>query len=623
MVATGTGGMRIPNPFIEHLAGKAFFRAPTHRPLGLFLDTKLSLSLTKLFAIPQFDEDSERQFWEERYLVLLSPLKWALGLGAIAFLVYILLDLHTGNTSTAEAILRLPIVLVLLGLFRYLNVCVEAAAKINTIAKLSAGLSAANLIAILLYDGNPRYYAETWPALLPMYFFSYGQMFMSLRATISFGWSTALTMPLAGYWLGLTMIDLIPSMLNLCIVNIFGVCTRCQLEAYARKSFSEKRKVELVAERKSRFLRQLSHNLRQPLQALSCYSSVMEAACMDPATQSLQHIAGRMGFAIDELNRAVNHILDIGNLENGTQRPLLTTVDINLLLAALENQFAPQAAKRGLNLIVHLRRSPPYNVHSDASILSQIIGNLLDNAIKYTNSGWIILTAVKIGPDCLQIHVRDSGPGISTDIRGDIFKEFVRGQRRNNDPSAHGLGIGLAYVSTAVQHLPDHELALHSKPGRGCDFKLSVPIAQPSLTNFESPAPIGDFAGRLILVVDDDAETLEALSCRLQAWGCDVQTATSLVETRLALADTLQVPDLLITDFYLGNTETAHNIIAAVHADCGPVPILVLSAEGICEEDKAHWPAGTQLLRKPAKSNVLMATIVKALERETENAQLI
>ncbi|QSA99408.1 hybrid sensor histidine kinase/response regulator [Methylomonas sp. EFPC1] len=614
MVATKTGGMRVPNPFIEHLAGKAFFRAPTHRPLGLFLDTKLSLSLTKLFAIPQFDEDSERQFWEERYLVLLSPLKWALGLGAVAFLVYILLDLHTGNTSTAEAILRLPIVLVLLGLFRYLNVCVEAAAKINTIAKLSAGLSAANLIAILLYDGNPRYYAETWPALLPMYFFSYGQMFMSLRATMSFGWSTALTMPLAGYWLGLTMIDLIPSILNLCIVNIFGVCTRCQLEAYARKSFREKRKAQVNAEDKTRFLQQMGHNLRQPLQALACYAAVLDAAQTKPAGNNAAFMLNRMGLVIDELNAAFNHVLDIANLETGRQIPQPANIDLNTLLTSLENQYAPQAAKRGIRLKVVLRRQEPYNLCSDSNILRQILGNLLDNAIKYTESGWILVSAVKTGKHRLTLHICDSGPGIAEEMREEVFKEFVRNQRRQNDNIVPGLGIGLAYVAAAVKCLPEHSLSLVCGSRFGCDFKIQLPVAEPMLAIYIGLDQNGDFSGYFVMVVDDDAEVLQAIAKQLRAWGCLVQEAASLTETTALLAENDRDPDLLITDFYLGNRETAHDIIAAVHSACGPVPTMILSARAISDHEKALLPAHTAVLRKPAGAKALRETMVKTLQ---------
>jgi len=608
--------MRRPNPFLDHLSAKAFFREPSaNNPRRRWFESSNALSPAKLFGIPHFDDETERQFWQERYLVLLTPLKSALALGAGAFLAYILLDVYTGSISFAEALPRLPIVLVLFGLFRYLHVNPQAVGHINTIAKLSAGLSAADLIAVLLIDGNPGYYPETWPGLLPMYFFSYGQMFMSLRATISFGWTTALLMPLSGYWIGVEAVALIPSILNLLIVNLFGLCTRCQLEAYSRKSFHEKRKAESNAEDKTRFLHQLSHNLRQPLQALSCYSSVLDTACAEQAEHRLQYVAGRMGLAIDELNNAFNHVLDIANLETGKQIPLLTIVDINLLLAALENQFAPQATKRGLKLKICQRRRPPYNVYSDVSILNQILGNLIDNAIKYTDSGWVVVAAVKISQDRLKVHVYDSGTGIADNMQEDIFKEFFRSYRRQTDGETQGLGIGLAYVSTAAKCLPEHSVRLCSRLGRGSDFQLHLPIAAAMPTaNCVMPLGFG-FAGSFVFVVDDDLEVLDAMAKQLTAWGCLVQHASSKSETLAALAENLRIPDLLITDFYLGNRETALDIIATVHADCGPVPTLILSARAIPDQEKTELPANTLLLRKPAGAAKLMETMAKAMEK--------
>lgn len=605
--------MRKTNPFIEHLSSKAFFRPPTRRPIRQLLNTKLSLNPIRLFAIPQFDADTERQFWEERYLVLLSPLKWALGLGAATFLAYILLDLQIGNTSNTEAFLRLVIVLVLLGLLRYLHVDLKSVTKINTIAKLSAGLSAINLITVLLYDGNPRYYAETWPALLPMYFFSYGQMFMSLRATIGFGWSTTLAMPLAGYWLGLTTTDLIPSVLNLCIVNIFGFCTRCQLEAYARNSFREKRKAQLTAEDKTRFLHQMGHNLRQPLQALACYAAVLNTHQGHMPTNSAAFMVNRMGLVIDELNAAFNHVLDISNLETGRQIPQPGAIDLNALLIGLENQYAPQAAKRGIQLKVVLRNQEPYTICSDFNVLRQILSNLLDNAIKYTESGWVLLTVVKTSKQHLCLHVCDSGPGIADDMREEVFKEFVRNQRRQNDNKVPGLGIGLAYVAAAIKCLPEHRLTLVSGARFGCDFQIQLPIAEPMLTINNGLAIDSDFSDYFVIVVDDDAEVLEAIAKQLRAWGCLVHEAASLTETAELLAENDRDPDLLITDFYLGNLETAHDIICAVHDACGPVPTMILSARAISDHEKALLPKHTAILRKPAGAKALMEAMAKTM----------
>ncbi|MCQ8106403.1 hybrid sensor histidine kinase/response regulator [Methylomonas sp. SURF-2] len=604
--------MRIPKPLLDHIASPAFFRQSNTHYLGRGL---FGGNPRTLFAIPCFDAESETLFWQERFLVLLTPLKFALGLGASAFTAYILLDLHTGNITPAEALPRLPIVLLLLALLRYLHVSPRATERINSVAKLSAGLSAAYLLAVLLFDGDPGYYAETWPGLLPMYFFSYGQMFMSLRATLAFGWGSALAMPLSGAYIGVESVALIPSILNLAIVNIFGLCTRCQLEAYSRRSFREKRKAENSAEDKTRFLHQLSHNLRQPLQALSCYSSVLDTACAEPDSPHLQRIAGRMGLLIDELNGAVNHVLDIANLESGKQIPLLSAVDINPLLAGLENQFSAQAARRGLKLIVRLRRSPPYNVYSDASILSQIVGNLIDNALKYTERGWVVVTAVKVGPQRLKVHVCDSGAGIEDALREDIFKEFFRGNRRQSDAHAQGLGIGLAYVAAAAKCLPEHELQLYSRPGRGSDFQLYLPVAA-TVTQTSAVMPPGyGIAGSFVLVVDDDAEVLNAMVKQLTAWGCLVQYASGLAETQAALAENIRNPDLLITDFYLQNRETGHHIIAAVQADCGPLPTLILSARAIPDQEKAKLPANTLLLRKPAGAAKLMESIALAMAK--------
>ncbi len=605
--------MRKTHPFIEHLSSKAFFRPPARRPIRQLLNTKLSFNPIQLFAIPQFDAETERQFWEERYLVLLSPLKWALGLGAATFLAYILLDVQIGTTSNTEAFLRLLIVVVLLGLFRYLHVDLKAVDKINTIAKLSAGLSAANLIAVLLFDGNPDYYTETWPALLPMYFFSYGQMFMSLRATIGFGWSTAIAMPLAGYWLGLTTTDLIPSVLNLCIVNIFGVCTRCQLEAYARNSFREKRNAQLSAEDKTRFLHQMGHNLRQPLQALACYAAVLNTQQTNPSANSAAFMVNRMGLVIDELNAAFNHVLDISNLETGRQIPQPSAIDLNALLTGLENQYAPQAAKRGIRLKVVLRSQQPYNIRSDINILRQILGNLLDNAIKYTENGWILISAVKTNPQFLTLHVCDSGPGIADDMREQVFKEFVRNQRRQNDNMVPGLGIGLAYVAAAVKCLPEHRLTLVSGARFGCDFQIQLPIAEPMLTIKDGLEIDSDFSDYFVMVVDDDAEVLQAIAKQLRAWGCLVYDAASLTETAELLAEIDRDPDLLITDFYLGNRETAHDIIGTVHAACGPVPTMILSARAISDHEKTLLPDYTTILRKPAGTKTLMEAMAKTM----------
>ena len=569
-----------------------------------------------LLAISNFDADNEQLFWQERQAETLSSLKWALMLGMFGFLGFIVLDFQTTGLSAIDLLARSLIVAALFVLYLHLQKHPQPMTRIATTAKLGAGFSILNLAGTVLTAHDPLFYPEIWSGLLPIYFFIYGQLFMTILETMIFGWLAMLVLPLSAYLIGTETRALIPSLLILLIVNLFGLCTRCQMERHSRRAFQARRKAETAVKEKNLFLQHLSHNLRQPLQALSCYSSVLEVACAEPPASNLQNIAGRMGYAIDELNKSFNHILHIANLEAGTQQPSLKAVDINVLLNTLEEQFAPLAAKHGIVFKVIFRARPPYNVYSDACILGQVIGNLIDNAIKYTRQGWIVVRAVKIGGNRLKLHVCDTGIGITEQQKQNIFENFYRGARRRDDPPIHGLGIGLAYVLKAVETLPGHALSYYSKANVGSDFNLLLPVCHQSVFAETAVKTQANLAGNFIFIVDDDAVILEALAQQLRSCGCLVQTAASQAETLSMLADNLRVPDLLICDFYLDNQETAHDIISLFLAEYGAVPTLVLSAHAISSQDKDKWPDNTLLLRKPATSALLMETILKAMGKQ-------
>jgi len=568
------------------------------------------------FAQQSFDETTEHLFWQEHHRETLGTLKTALLLAAAGFLTFIILDVVNEKLSKSQLFGHFMIVPALCALTLYLHLHKNPIRQISCIVRLGASLSVIDLIGILLSDANPLIYTVIWTGLLPVYFVIYGHLFLPITETTLFGWLAMLLTTLCGYLIGVESTMLIQSILILIMVNIFGISTRYRLESHSRHAFLARRKAEASVEEKTVFLRQLSHNLRQPLQALSCYSSALDTAFVNKPDDHMQPIVGKLGSAIDELNNAFIHILDLANLETGKQIPLLKPVEINVLLATLEDQYAPQAAKRGLRLKIKPRSEPPYNVYSDACILSQIIGNLIDNAIKYTVKGWILVETVRIGGNQLKLHVMDTGIGISEQQKADIFKEFYRGHRRNKDPHVQGLGIGLAYVTKAVEQLPDHALRVYSKLDWGSDFQLHLPVAvEPTGNICSHEKSVNDISGSFVFVVDDDREVLDALGELLTGWGCLIQKASSKIETHIALGENLRPPDLLITDFYLGNDETAHDIIAAIEADCGSVPILILSAHAIPAADKTMWPKATQLLRKPANASALREAMARALGR--------
>jgi len=304
--------MRIPTEIPFANASHSLVSALQPRP-----GVRPKKAANRRFSVPHFDADSERLFQQERQTETLSTLKTTLLLGAICFLAFIALDVFKGGLSKSQIVGHLLIALSLTILSAILHRHPQPESQINSIAKLSAVLAVVDLSCILFIKDNPVLYAEIWIGLLPVYFFTYGQMFMTIAETLKFGLLAMIALPLSGYLTGVETVALMPSIIILLIINAFGFCTRCQLEAHARNLFSERRKAECKSEDKTVFLRQLSHNLRQPLQALSCYSSVLDTAFTDQPDAPLQQVLGKLGSAIDELNNSFNHILDIANLETG------------------------------------------------------------------------------------------------------------------------------------------------------------------------------------------------------------------------------------------------------------------------------------------------------------------
>lgn len=567
-----------------------------------------------------FDDHAEEQlYWHECHQQTLKTLKIALALGIFGFFCFITLDLNAGTLNPSDIPKRSLAILLLLGLIGKLHYSCNPYQQIPGIAKVGAYVGLLNLFGILLYEHNPSFYNETWASVLPIFFFTYGQMFISLGESLAFGIGTMLLMPMGGWWIGMNFNELLPSIVLMAVINIFGYHTRLQLEQQTRKLFMARRQAELAAEDKILLLRQIGHNLRQPLQALSCHASVLETLFTDNPNQDVRHYVGRMAIAIDEVNSICNRVLDFAHLELGRQKTIIGNVDINTLLSALEIQFQPLAERQGVKLKVEMRCRPPYQVLTDAAILTQIISNLLDNAVKFTRSGWIVIRAVKIGNRQLKLHIADSGPGIDQRQQAKIFREEIHGHRRGNEHHIQGFGIGLNFVAKAIEQLPMHQLKLYSKVGKGSDFQIFLPVIEPCTPEKaivpQCPQPL---QGLLALLVDDDPCLLDGLSKYLLQCGCQVEAATNPTQLKLALRDCLAQPDFLITDYYLNDEVTALDIISLVEAECGPVPTIILSALAIPNHVKQALPTNVSLLRKPASTGNLRLTIDKLLNSRAD-----
>jgi PAS domain S-box-containing protein len=315
---------------------------------------------------------------------------------------------------------------------------------------------------------------------------------------------------------------------------------------------------------KSRFLATASHDLRQPLQTLSLLNGALRRVVRDA-------VAGeavvQQGQAIDAMSRLTNALLDISKLESGAIRPDPADFAVAALFEEMRNEFASVAESKGLEL--RIEAAAP-SAHSDPSLVGQILRNLISNAIKYTQHGWVQLRSAPC-PAGVRLEVADSGIGIPTDHLPYIYDEFYQVGVASNT-SREGYGLGLSIVNRLVRLL-GLKLDVHSVVGGGSSFALEMPTGTPEAKGIIA-APAAEaghethHAPARILLVDDDAGVRNATAMLLRVEGYDVACAASLGEAKQALRENPRV-DVVIADYHLQKGETGIDVIAAARDVAG------------------------------------------------------
>jgi signal transduction histidine kinase/CheY-like chemotaxis protein len=361
---------------------------------------------------------------------------------------------------------------------------------------------------------------------------------------------------------------------------------------------------------KSRFLAAASHDLRQPLHALNLFAAQLRYE-KDQAERD--RLAVRIDTAVANMNELFNALLDISKLDAGATTVSISNLPVSRVLGRIAAIFTQAAGEKGLRL-----RTVPSAawVRSDPILLEQILLNLVANAVRYTNAGGIVVGCRRVGK-ALRIDVCDSGIGIAADQQGSIFGEFyqVPGAERGGRA---GLGLGLAIVERLCAVL-DHPIGLASTLGKGSRFSVTVPRVAPQAPPAETLAPAaaaapGHLAGRLVVVIDDDALALEGTGGLLRSWGCLVIAAGSDREALARLNG--KTPDLIISDFHLEDGRTGVEAIRALRTALGrEVPALLVSGD-ITQQHLNETGAGTHhLLHKPVNPMALRAIMSGLLKR--------
>ncbi len=366
---------------------------------------------------------------------------------------------------------------------------------------------------------------------------------------------------------------------------------------------------------KTRFLASASHDLRQPIHALSLFSGSLLLRPLDPRSTG---IAEQIDKAVGTLASQLDALLDISKLDAGVIEKKLADTKLRSLLQQVASEFAPLADRKGLQLILPL--PPDVQLHTDAGLLLRVLRNLLSNAIKYTETGSVRLQAQRSPRGC-RIEIIDTGCGIPAEEQARVFEEFYQLNNPERDRSK-GLGLGLAIVRRLTSLL-DIDLQLQSVPGEGSCFSVDVPLAQGQSAGPAATADgLADAAPQAqVLVVDDEEAIRLGMQTLLEEMGFGVQVAGSSSEA-LACARAQQ-PDIVLADFRLRGDDDGMRVIRGLRTLLPGLPALLISGDTAPDRLREAHEAGIELLHKPVSALQLRRSLLAALPPRSDAASAL
>jgi PAS domain S-box-containing protein len=352
----------------------------------------------------------------------------------------------------------------------------------------------------------------------------------------------------------------------------------------------------------SAFLAAASHDLRQPVQALSLLNGALRRAVKDE--RALEMVQAQE-HSLTAMTNLLNSLLDISRLDAGAVTPEFEEFPIQRLIDRLSPEFARQAQHKGLEF-----HSDPCGatVRSDPNLLSEIIQNLVSNAIRYTESGSVELACAPDERGC-RLDVRDTGIGIHDDQLEEIFREFH--QVKTTGGTQEGFGLGLAIVRR-LSDLLGHTIDVESTPGDGSCFSVTLPVVNgevSSTDDVETGHEAGEEAGAgLVMLIEDDVAIANAWGHLLEAEGFRVAAAASATESRALINHIDEVPALIISDFHLLDGSTGVEAVTEIREYYDKsIPAFIVTGDTSKVVKDAHPVENSTLMNKPVNTARLLA----------------
>jgi PAS domain S-box-containing protein len=386
------------------------------------------------------------------------------------------------------------------------------------------------------------------------------------------------------------------------------------------------RQAQEASQLKEEFLATVSHELRNPLNAILGWSRMLRYGQVNQdgvskALETIERNAQTQAQLIDDL-------LDVSRIITGKLRMDVRPADPNLFIEAAIDAVKPAAEARGVRL-QKIMDTSAVSVPGDPIRLQQVVWNLLSNAIKFTSRGGCVQVRLERVNSQVEISVSDTGQGIAAEFLPHVFDRFRQADQRTTRQHG-GMGLGLAIVKNLVELHGGSVRAASPGIGEGSTFTVGLPVlpvyqidpeagrVHPTARDWLSqPADDGRLDGTAILVVDDEPDTRELLKVGLERCGAQVMLAASVAEAFSAIE--VQIPDVLISDIGMPN-EDGYDLIRKLRSlpdeKGGKLPAIALTAYARVEDRLRALRSGYQMhVPKPVELAELVAVADSLVKR--------
>jgi signal transduction histidine kinase/CheY-like chemotaxis protein len=390
------------------------------------------------------------------------------------------------------------------------------------------------------------------------------------------------------------------------ILQWFGTNTEITEQKAMEEALREaKAGAERANRAKTKFLAAASHDLRQPVQSLVLLLSVAErqVAGQPKTVETIK----TMKAALDGLNGLLTATLDISRLDAGVVAPVMESVDLGALVRRLDVEYTPKASNKGLGFRAAQQGA---RVRTDPALLERALRNLIENAMRYTLKGGILVGLRRRG-GLVRIDVVDTGVGIPADRQAEIFEEFFQLHNPGRD-LGEGLGLGLAIVDRLARLL-GAQVEVVSKVGRGSRFSLSMPLDTEVCPVAPTPLKPRNASGR-VLIVEDNVFVRRGLESTLQQWGYETFAAACGEDALELSAKEAWRFYMIVADYRLGAGLTGIEAAKEIHHRAGrSIPTLVLTGDTARERIAEINSSGFAILHKPVDGEKLRREMVRLL----------